>query len=202
LAKDRKDIAWSSEQSAAFLDSCCRVARQAFVLSRYSALREVDICLLELGVNFDGEWIILKPQKTIKKTGVTVYIPVFAIPPLVDLFEELPKTGRLLVSDRGANMTTTNLRRLINDGKIAAGLAGQNIHFHDVRGMLINSLLDAGATDAEVRSVSGHSLKDKGGLGAYATATPQLAFAGFRKWLAARARESAGSSNVVTFPGR
>jgi hypothetical protein len=197
--KHRRDKVWTPEIEKRLLAVACQEVADAYLFARYTVLRQADCCAVEWGMHFDGEWIEIMPQKTIRKQ-IKVFIPVFALPPLADHVATLAKEGRLLRSPTGLPVNAANLRARFRADMDKAGLGDMDLHWHDLRGTGINDMLNAGATNAEVASISGHVIAEGGqsGLGAYAERSRILALGAFKKWAAM----IAGAPKVVAFPAR
>ncbi len=194
----RRDKVWTPQIEKRLLDVASHEVFNAYIFARYTALRQADSCAIEWGAHFDGEWIEIMPQKTIKKQ-IKVFIPVFALPPLVAHVATLAKDGRLLRGPSGKPLGASNLRVRFGRDMEKAGLGDTDLHWHDIRGTAINDMLAAGATNAEAASISGHVISEGGqaGFGAYAERSRALALGAFKKWAAMLA----GAPKVVAFAG-
>jgi hypothetical protein len=192
----RRDRVWTPEIEERLLAVARPEVRGMYLLARYTALRQADNCNVEWGVNFDGEWIEMMPQKTIKKK-IKVYIPVFALPPLAEHVATLAKDGYLLRSSSGKKVNPPNFRARLGEDMEKAGLGDIDLHFHDLRGTAVNDMLSAGATNAEAASITGHVIAEgaQAGFGAYAERSRKLALGAYKKWAAMLA----GTPKVVAF---
>ena len=102
---------------------------------------------------YDGTRIRLKQSKT----GTRVSIPVGA--PLKAALDLAPKRGPMV-------LTSTDKRPWTSDGFRAswrkacakAGIVG--VTFNDLRGTAVTRLALAGCTEAEIATITGHSLRD------------------------------------------
>jgi hypothetical protein len=66
------------------------------------------------------------------------------------------------------------------------------LHFHDLRGSALKAFADAGASELEIRAISGHSMKSlPGALGSYIDAWRSLAEAAVAKRQNAKRTKSA-----------
>lgn len=182
----RAELTWTPELWCRLLASARPDERQLLEFAMYTAARESDIAALK-AEQFDGRWLIYKPQKTARKTGVVVALPVYALPPLDALMREFGRsTEYLLATDRGVPWTAYNIKLRMRDLKARAFPAGDpGRTFHDIRGTAISRLYAAGCTDAEVASVDGHVIGRWTMLGRYAERSRQLAINAYQRWTAA-----------------
>lgn len=178
----RADKVWSQDQIAALLAHAPPDLSKLVRMALLTAARLGDLLALTWD-RFDGRWIEYKPAKTAKTTGVVVRLPVFELAPLDSLMRELgPSTGHMLTTDaRGIPWTVPNFNSRWKAALAKAGLLDADRHFHDLRGTAITALLNAGATDAETASISGHAVGGGSMLRAYASRTDELAISAYRK---------------------
>jgi len=183
----RKDIIMLPEQEAALLAAAGPHMQRAMRFSLLTGLRRGDMCDLRRDQYRDG-WLHVIPSKTRKSTGAQVWLPVFLLPPLKELMDELLAlpdcAGRLLPWDgeRGYRpLEPGNVDyawRSLRDAVLGEDV---DLHWHDLRGTLITRLYEAGCTDAEVSSISGHANKSSTSLRDYQARTKKLAMAAYTK---------------------
>lgn len=181
----RSEILWTPEDIKAFREAASPEVRRVFDLARWTALREGDVLDLR-GFQFDDGWLTVTPQKTARK-GIKVFIPYYLFYPLGELVTHVfgaqwRADAHVLRSPWGEPWDQRTFQKHVQRTMQRAGLGG--LHFHDLRGTLITNLLEAGCTDAEAGSISGHSIA-KGNMKNYAARTRPLAESAYRK-LAAR----------------
>lgn len=182
----REELIWTTELQQAFLAQCDRPdIALMFAFCALTAMRVGDMLSLTWS-QFDGRWIRYKPQKTRRKdAALTVSLPVFALPPLQQLLEPMPR------GDAGERIfKVASSRPVDNDGqgvvrkqfaRVRQAIGADHLHWHDLRGTAISALFAAGCSDAEVASISGHKIGGGSMLGAYAARGDDLALNAFRK---------------------
>jgi integrase len=166
---NRAELTWAPELWETILAAARQDERDLLEFAMYSAARESDIAAMKWA-QFDGEWLVYKPQKTARRTGVVVSLPVHALPPFAALMGKLSRgTEYVLTTDTGAPWSASNIKLRMRSLKARAFPAGDpGRTFHDIRGTAISRLYDAGCTDAEVASVDGHQIGRGTMLGRYA----------------------------------
>jgi integrase len=148
----RVDKIWTAADEAAFLKSAPVRFHLPLLLALWTGQRQGDLLRLPWSA-YDGAHIRLKQSKT----GARVTIPVGA--PLKAALDVATKHGPLIL--------TNNLRRpwtshgFQSSWGIAAKKAGiVGVTFHDLRGTAVTRLAIVGCTEAEIATVTGHSLRD------------------------------------------
>ena len=90
------------------------------------------------------------------KTGARVVIPVGA--PLKAALDATPKRGRLILTNsEGRPWLSDSFRASWRKACKLAGVVG--VTFHDLRGTAVSRLALVGATEAEIATITGHSLR-------------------------------------------
>lgn len=182
---NRSDFVWTAEWEAAFLAVAKPEMANLFRLALFTGLRQSDLCALKWA-NFDGQWLTVKPSKTQHSTGVSVFFPVFALPPFAELLADLPRASEyVLTTDHYAQpWSPENLKRRWRQTMATAGsdLSSSGLRFHDIRGTTVTRLFDAGCSDAEVAAISGHAIGGGSMLRAYAARTRTLALNAYQRW--------------------
>jgi integrase len=144
--------------------------------AKFTGCRVGDLCALTWG-QFDGEWLVYKPQKTARKTGAVVHLPLFALTPLRELMASLPRGGKddpLLTTETGIAWTQANISKQLGQAMLDAGI-DDDLHFHDLRGTLDTLLQEARCTEVEAAVIMGHSFGEKVKMGrAYIARTRNL----------------------------
>jgi len=179
----RRDYVWTHENEAAFIAAATPEVRNLFRFALFTGLRQSDICGVRWA-DFDGEWLVIKPAKTAQSTAVSVHLPVHALPPFAEMVAGLSRSSEfMLTTDHaGQPWTVENVKKLWRRTMAAADLAGTELRFHDIRGTTVTRLFDAGCSEAEVASISGHAIGAGTMLRSYAARTRTLALNAYRKW--------------------
>jgi integrase len=192
---NRAEIVWTGELWERLIAKAAPDERRFLLFASFSAARLSDLVALRWA-QFDGEWIVYKPRKTAKKTGVVVQLPVYALPLFKELVAALPRAGEHMLVSADGNPWTANtwkhrMRRL-KARAFAEGDPGRT--FHDIRGTTISRLFNSGCSDAEVAAIDGHVIGRGSMLGRYAQRSRQLAINAYNRWCAA---EFTKGGNVV-----
>ena len=148
----RADKVWTADDEAAFLKGAPAHLHLPLMLALWTGQRQGDLLRLPWSA-YDGTRIRLKQSKT----GTRVSIPVGA--PLKAALDSAPKRGPMV-------LTSTDKRPWTSDGFRAswrkacakAGIVG--VTFNDLRGTAVTRLALAGCTEAEIATITGHSLRD------------------------------------------
>jgi integrase len=148
----RADKVWTAEHEAAFLRSAPDYLHLPLLLALWTGQRQGDLLRLPWSA-YDGTAIRLRQGKT----GTRVVIPVGA--PLKAALDLARKHGPLILAN--------SLRRPWKSHSFQAawGIAARNagitgVTFHDLRGTAVTRLALVGCTEAEIATISGHSLRD------------------------------------------
>jgi integrase len=146
----RIDRIWSAEAEEAFLATASSPLCLAFLLGVWTGQREGDLLRLPWSA-YDGSRIRLRQSKG----GIRVTIPVGA--PLKDALDsECRQSIMILVNCRGKPWTENGFRSSWSKATIKAGIT--NLTFNDLRGTAATRLAIAGATEAEISAITGHTL--------------------------------------------
>jgi integrase len=151
---DRTDHIWQDADIAAFLAKAGPQLRLPFLLALWTGQRRSDVLRMPWGA-YDGATIRLTQTKGKRR----VVIPVAA-----DLRAALDATRRratvICVTSRGTRWTGDGFSASFRKTCEAAGIEG--LTFHDLRGTAVTRLALAGCTEAEIATITGHSLKTVG----------------------------------------
>lgn len=184
--RNRSEIVWTADEREALLARADDGMRKAILLDRYSAARESDLVRLDRAWIDDEGWLVFTPQKTARKTGVVVSLPVFALEPFKALLETLPKTGVLLPSSLGRPWLPDSLRARFWYLRTEVFGKGFEKTFHDFRGTTATELSDAGCTENEIAAIMGWAIGGEVPMSKnYVKRTRQLALNAYTKWQAA-----------------
>lgn len=151
---DRTDHIWQDADVKAFLAKAGLQLRLPFLLALWTGQRRGDVLRMAWGA-YDGAAIRLTQSKGKRR----VVIPVAA-----DLRAALDATKRkatvICVTSRGTRWTGSGFSASFRKACEAAGIEG--LTFHDLRGTAVTRLAMAGCTEAEIATITGHSLTTVG----------------------------------------
>jgi integrase len=148
----RADKVWSENDEANFLEKAPHHLHLALKLGLWTGQREGDLLRLQWA-SYDGARITLRQSKT----GVHVTIPVGAS--LKAALDSTPKPSLFILSNlKGKPWTDNSFRSSWAKACRLAGVAG--VTFNDLRGTAVTRLALSGCTEAEIASITGHSLRD------------------------------------------
>lgn len=148
----RAEFIWTDDDEAAFLASAPAHLHLPLMLGLWTGQRQGDLLALTWP-QYDGERIRLKQGKT----GARVVIPVGA--PLKAYLDPLrKKVGKMLLNSDGEAWTPDGFRSSWGKAVKAAGVVG--VTFNDLRGTAVTRLALAECTEAEIATITGHSLRD------------------------------------------
>lgn len=171
----RADFIWTDDDEAAFLASAPSHLHLPLILALWTGQRQGDLLALTWP-QFDGEKIRLKQGKT----GARVVIPVGA--PLKAALEPLrQKVGKVLLNSDGEEWTQDGFRASWRKACARAGVVG--VTFNDLRGTAVTRLALADCTEAEIATITGHSLRDVRSIldAHYLSRDPRLGESAIRK---------------------
>jgi integrase len=148
----RADKVWTHDDEAAFLKIAPAHLHLPLILALWTGQRQGDLLRLPWCA-YDGARIRLRQSKT----GSRISIPVGS--PLKAALDSAVKHGPMI-------LTTSDERPWTSDGFRAswrkacakAGIVG--VTFNDLRGTAVTRLALAGCTEAEIATITGHSLRD------------------------------------------
>lgn len=148
----RRDRIWTDADEAAFLAVASAPLRLAMLLAVNTGQRQGDLLVLPWSA-YDGTSIRLKQSKT----GVRVRIPTTAA-----LKAALDATKRvspvILTNGDGVPWTADGFRSSWRKAVLKAKIEG--LTFHDIRGTAVTRLFVAQCTEAEVATITGHTLAE------------------------------------------
>ncbi len=148
----RAEIIWTTDDEAAFYASAPKHLHLALTLALWTGQRQGDLLALTWP-QYDGERIRLKQGKT----GARVVIPVGG--PLKAMLDPLrQKVGHVLLTLDNTPWTGGGFSSSWRKACAAAGITG--VTFNDLRGTAVTRLALAECTEAEIATITGHSLRD------------------------------------------
>jgi integrase len=173
----RVDKVWSREDEDRFLASAPERLHLPLLLALWTGQRQGDLLRLPWS-GYDGSTIRLRQRKT----GVRVLIPCGA--PLKAALDAAAKAKRgplILVSSTGRPWTRDGFKSAWRLACKDAGVSG--LTYHDLRGTAVTRLALAGCTEAEIATISGHSLRDVRTIldSHYLSRDPELGLSAIRK---------------------
>lgn len=199
-SKPRDGKGVSVDQEAALLDCAEPHERSLYLFAMYTLIRQSDLALIGWEHMNEAGWLRWQHTKTLHSSEAISLLPTTALPALDALIKDLPRTGEhMLLTKTGVQWKAVNIRYVWAAWKVRAGLADQDIHFHDIRREGINRLFRAGCTEAEVSSISGHVFGTQSALGDYADISYQLALSAYRKLDRAMTRPAGGADVIPLF---
>ncbi len=149
---NRADKIWTLDDEAAFLASAKPNLQLALIIALWTGQRQGDLLRLSW-TQYDGRVIRLQQGKT----GARVVIPV-GEPLRLRLDPIKRRDGNILVNLEGEAWTEDGFRSSWAKAFKKAGLSG--VTFNDTRGTAVTRLALAGCTEAEIATITGHSLRD------------------------------------------
>jgi integrase len=161
----RQDKVWQAEDEAAFYEKAARHMHLALTLALWTGQRKGDLLSLTWA-NYDGKHIRLTQQKTGKRVIIPVGGPLRQA--LEDqrtvcaAFPEAARQNHILLTSFGTPWTAHGFSASWKRSCNAAGVIG--LTFHDLRGTAVTRLAVAGCTEAEIATITGHSMKDVGSI--------------------------------------
>jgi integrase len=148
----RRDNIWTAADEAAFLQRAPAHLHLALLLALWTGQRQGDLLRLPWSA-YDGTHIRLRQSKTGKRVVVKIGAPLKAA------LDVAPKRSTIiLVNSEGKPWTSDGFRASWGKACKVAGIVG--LTFHDLRGTAVTRLALVGATEPEIASLTGLSLRD------------------------------------------
>jgi integrase len=171
----RAEFVWTDDEEAQLMAVASPQIALAFALAIWTGQRQGDLLRLTWSA-YDGSKIRLRQGKT----GARVVVPVAE--PLKAMLDATPRRSPLILTQRnGQPWTEEGFRSSWRKAVAKAAVEGRT--FQDLRGTAVTRLATAGATEAEIATLTGHSLKDVRSIldTNYLHRDPQLAESAIRK---------------------
>ena len=147
----RAEKIWTVADEAAFLERAPAHLHLALLLALWTGQRQGDLLRLPWS-SYDGTHIRLRQGKT----GKRVVIPIGE--PLKIRLDATPKRSTIMLANSdGKPWTPDGFRASWGKACRAAGVVG--VTFNDLRGTAVTRLALAGCTEAEIATITGHSLR-------------------------------------------
>ncbi|MGB5184484.1 MAG: tyrosine-type recombinase/integrase [Xanthobacteraceae bacterium] len=150
----RNEKIWTDDDEASFLKHTPAHLHPALLLGLWTGQRQGDLLRLPWSA-YDGTHIRLRQSKT----GARVSIPVGT--PLKAALDDMAKAKHgpiILTSTDKQPWTSDGFRSSWGKACEKAGIVG--VTFNDLRGTAVTRLALAGCTEAEIATITGHSLRD------------------------------------------
>lgn len=171
----RAEFVWTDSDEAAFLASAPKHLHLPLILALWTGQRQGDL-LRVTWTQYDGKVIRLRQSKTGERVTIPVGGPLKTV-----LDQNRGKTGPILLNSDNKPWTEDGFRSSWRKACAAAGIVG--LTFNDLRGTAVTRLALAGCTEAEIATITGHSLRDVRSIldAHYLNRDPALAESAIRK---------------------
>jgi integrase len=147
----RAEKIWTPADEAAFLERAPAHLHLPLLLALWTGQRQGDLLRLPWSA-YDGTHIRLRQSKG----GARVVIPVGT--PLKSALDAAPKRSTIMLTTMdGKPWTPDGFRASWGKACKRAGVVG--VTFHDLRGTAVTRLAIAGCTEAEIATITGHSMR-------------------------------------------
>jgi integrase len=148
----RSENIWTADDEATFLKSAPAHLHLPLLLALWTGQRQGDLLRLPWSA-YDGTHIRLQQSKT----GIRVVIPVGA--PLKSALDAAKRRSTFVLTTAGGKPWTPGGFRS-SWRKACANVCIAGVTFNDLRGTAVSRLALAGCTEAEIATITGHSLRD------------------------------------------
>jgi integrase len=147
----RAEKVWTKEDEAAFLERAPAHLHLPLLLALWTGQRQGDLLRLPWSA-YDGKHIRLRQSKG----GKPIVILVGA--PLKVALDAAPKRSTIMLTNsEGKPWTSDGFRASWRKACAVAGV--RDVTFHDLRGTAVTRLALVGATEAEIATITGHTLR-------------------------------------------
>jgi integrase len=147
----RAEKIWTAADEAAFLERAPAHLHLPLLLALWTGQRQGDLLRLPWS-GYNGTHIRLRQSKT----GTRVVIPI-GEPLKVKLDATLKRSTIILTNSDGKPWTSDGFRASWGKACKTVGVVG--VTFNDLRGTAVTRLAVAGCTEAEIATITGHSLR-------------------------------------------
>lgn len=147
----RAENVWTDADVAAFLQAAPSHLHLALLLGLWTGQRQGDLLRLAW-TQYDGKVIRLRQSKTGRRVTIPVGEPLKAALDAIG-----GKDGPILRTIEGTKWTPDGFRSSWRKACEDAGIVG--LTFGDLRGTAVTRLALAGCTEAEIATITGHSLR-------------------------------------------
>jgi integrase len=149
---NRADKIWTLDDEALFLGRAPEHLRLPLLLGLWTGQRQGDLLRLPWSA-YDGTHIRLRQSKTGARVAIRVGAPLKAA-----LDAEPKRSTIILTNSDGTPWTKDGFRASWRKACTRVGIVG--VTFNDLRGTAVTRLALAGCTEAEIATITGHSLRD------------------------------------------
>lgn len=166
---DRSELIWLPSDIDAFMAVAPIELQRALVLALHTGQRQGDLRSLTWN-SYDGAFIRLRQSKGGPRV---VEIPVTSA--LKRMLDGLERTDVVILTTKtGRPWTADYFKSEWKKARDAAGI--EKLHFHDLRGTTVTLLAQAGCSEPQIASITGHSLRNVSSiLDRYLARTQELA---------------------------
>lgn len=155
---NRREMVWTDEQEAALLATHYTQFHAVVVAAADLGQREGDLIRLTWSA-YDGTHIRLRQRKSLRHGKRPVYVTIPVSARLKAVLDKLPRQSpTIFLNSEGKPWTEDGFRSSFRKACAAAGIMG--VTFNDLRGTAVTRLGKAGCSEAEIATITGHSLKD------------------------------------------
>jgi integrase len=146
----RRDMIWTTEDEATFIKGAPPHLHLPLLLGLWTGQRQGDLLALTWSA-YDGRYIRLRQSKT----GARVVIPVGG--PLKAVLDRTARRSPIILT----NLDGQPWKRFGSYfSKVCKRLGIAGLTFHDLRGSAVTRLALAGSTEAEIATITGHTLSN------------------------------------------
>jgi integrase len=154
----RVDHVWSVDDEAAFLKHAPVHLHLPLLLALWTGQRQGDLLRLTWSA-YDGATIRLRQSKSMRRRARPVHVVIPVGEPLKAALDVTQKRSPIvLVNSEGRPWTPDGFRASWGKACDKAGIVG--VTFNDLRGTAVTRLALEGCTEAQIASITGHSLRD------------------------------------------
>jgi integrase len=148
----RVEKIWTDDDEARFLRSAPPHLHLPLLLALWTGQRQGDLLRLPWSA-YDGTHIRLKQSKTGRRVTILVGAPLKAA-----MDSAVKHSTIILTNSEGKPWTSDGFRASWGKACHRAGIVG--LTFHDLRGTAVTRLASVGCNEAEIATITGHSLRD------------------------------------------
>ena len=149
---------WTYIDEAAFLKTAPERLRLAYLMAVWTGQRQGDLLRLTWSA-YDGTHIRLRQNKTQRRVVIPVATPLRTA---LDAVEKSETAETILTTIHGTSWTSLGFSASWRKAVARAKVTG--LTFHDLRGTAVTRLAIAGCSEAEIATITGHSMKDVGAI--------------------------------------
>lgn len=149
---DRADMIWTDDYIKRLIAVASVEVRAVLMMALWTGQRKGDLLRAPWSA-YDGKTLRFKQSKT----GAKVVIPVGQ--PLKEMLDSMTRRSPIILTNtRGTPWTLDGFST--SWGKAVAKTEIEGLTFHDIRGTAVTRLALAGCSNAQIASITGHSLRD------------------------------------------